>query len=420
MQRYWVETLGCPKNQVDSDKLIGSFEQDGMVAASSPEEADLVVVNTCAFIGAAREESIETVLQLSETRRNDAKLVVTGCMAERYGDELAAALPEVDQVSGFGVPIKLGETKPRGTPVTLGKTNTVPTLDLLNLPRPKSSAPWSYVKIAEGCNRSCGFCAIPSFRGKQRSRSEQSILEEVESLQAKEIVLVAQDLAAYGVDESRKGAIVPLIKEVAKRTSRVRLLYLYPSDLTDELIDVMCEIGMPYFDLSLQHVSKTLLRRMRRWGDGDRFLKRVEDIRKREPHAAFRSNFIVGYPGETEEDHDMLLQFVKDADMEWNSFFSYSPEEGTYAMELDGQVPEDVVEERIRELREVQDVITARKRMSLIGEEVEVLVDSPGVARSHREAPEIDGIISVPTRLEVGEFHKVEVTGAAGPDLEAQ
>jgi ribosomal protein S12 methylthiotransferase len=420
VQKYWVETLGCPKNQVDSDKLIGSFERDGMVRASSPEEADLVVVNTCAFIDAAREESVDTVLQLSDQKREDAKIVVTGCMAERYGDELAAALPEVDQVSGFGVPIAPPAPKVLGVPISLGKKNTVPTLDLLNLPRPKSTVPWAYVKIAEGCNRNCGFCAIPSFRGKQRSRSVESILEEVEQLDAREIVLIAQDLAAYGVDENRRGAIVPLIKDVAKRTERVRLLYLYPSDLSDELIDTICETGVPYFDLSLQHVSKPLLRRMRRWGDAERFLKRVEDIRAREPQAAFRSNFIVGYPGETEDDHDALLRFVEEADMEWISFFSYSPEEGTYAMELDGEVPVEVMEERIRELRDLQDTITARKRASLIGEHVEVLVDAPGVGRSHREAPEIDGIIEVPDELPVGTFRKVEIVGAAGPDLEAR
>jgi ribosomal protein S12 methylthiotransferase len=420
VQRYWVETLGCPKNQVDSDKLIGSFERDGMVRADSPEEADLVVVNTCAFIDAAREESVDTVLQLSDVKRKDAKIVVTGCMAERYGDELAAALPEVDQVSGFGVPIAPPAPKVLGVPITLGAKKTVPNLDLLNLPRPKSSAPWAYVKIAEGCNRNCGFCAIPSFRGKQRSRSVESILEEVQQLDAREIVLVAQDLAAYGIDENRRGAIVPLIKNIAELTDRVRLLYLYPSDLTDELIDTICETGVPYFDLSLQHVSKPLLRRMRRWGDAERFLERVQDIREREPQAAFRSNFIVGYPGETEDDHDLLLKFVEEADMEWNSFFSYSPEEGTYAMELDGQVAPELVEERIQELRQLQDTITARKRASLIGEHVEVLIDEPGVGRSHREAPEIDGIIEVPDDLPVGTFRKVEVVGAAGPDLEAR
>lgn len=409
-QKYWVETLGCPKNQVDSDKLIGNFQADGMVAASSPEEADVVVVNTCAFIDIAREESIETVLAMSDTRKPEAKLVVTGCMAERYGDELAEALPEVNQVAGFGVPIQLG-SKPN-------KKN-LPRLDLLNMARPASSSPWAYVKVAEGCDRKCGFCAIPSFRGPQRSRSLQSLLEEVDQLKAKEIVLIAQDLASYGKDVGARGAIIDLVRAVSAQVDRTRLLYLYPSDLTDGLIDVICETGVPYFDLSLQHVSKPLLRRMRRWGDGDRFLKRIEDIRAREPEAAFRSNFIVGYPGETEADHDALLHFVETAQVEWCSFFSYSPEEGTYAMGLDGDVPAGLRDERLFELREMQDRITATKRASLVGQTVEVLVDKPGVGRSHREAPEIDGIIEVPEHLAVGEFHTVEITGAGGPDLTA-
>ncbi len=415
-KRYWVETLGCPKNQVDSDKLIGSFQRDGLVAANSVDEADVVVVNTCAFIDIAREESIETVLQMSEIRRPDAQLVVTGCMAERYGEELAAAIPEVDQVAGFGVPVALGK-KSAGTATDSGR---VPKLDLLNLSRPPSSSPWAYVKIAEGCDRNCGFCAIPSFRGPQRSRTQESILSEVNELQAQEIVLIAQDLASYGKDVNQRGAIVDLVRAVSARVARTRLLYLYPSDLSDELINVICETGVPYFDLSLQHVSKPLLRRMRRWGDADRFLRRVEDIRRLEPQAAFRSNFIVGYPGETEEDHDLLLQFVEASQMEWCSFFAYSPEEGTYAMNLDGEVPVELRDERLRELRELQDRITSTKRADLVGENVEVLVDAPGIARSHREAPEIDGIIEVPTRLAVGEFHKVEVIGAAGPDLEAR
>ena len=215
----------------------------------------------------------------------------------------------------------------------------VPELDLLNLPRPRSTSPWAYVKIAEGCDRSCGFCAIPSFRGPQRSRSVASILAEVDELQAREIVLVAQDLASYGKDvpgELGAGAIVPLVRAVAERVDRVRLLYLYPSDLTDALIDAICDTGVPYFDLSLQHVSKPLLRRMRRWGDGDRFLRRIDDIRRREPDAAFRSNFIVGYPGETEADHDQLLRFVEEAELDWCGFFAYSREDGTYAAGLDG------------------------------------------------------------------------------------
>jgi ribosomal protein S12 methylthiotransferase len=412
---FWVETLGCPKNQVDSDKLTGTMLADGLVPADAPEHADLVVVNTCAFIDDARRESIDAVLALSERKAARADLVVTGCLAERYGDELAEALPEADAVMGFGVPVTLGATR--------GEAATVPSLDLLNLPRPPASAPWAYVKVAEGCDRACGFCAIPSFRGRQRSRSFDAVVDEVDGLAAsgvREVVLVAQDLAAYGRDQGRgERQIVPLVDTLARRVDRVRLLYLYPSDLTAALIDGICATGVPYFDLSLQHASAPLLRRMRRWGDGQRFLRRIGDIRSRRPEAAFRSSFIVGYPGETEDDHDSLLAFVAEADLDWAGFFAYSAEEGTYAAGLDGEVDAELVAERLAELRELQDGITARHRDALIGSVVEVLVDAPGVARSHREAPEIDGIVTVPDSLGVGELVKVRIEGAAGPDLEA-
>jgi ribosomal protein S12 methylthiotransferase len=376
-------------------------------------------VNTCAFIDEARRESIDTILNLDEQRKKSSRLVVTGCMAERYGQELADELPEVDLVAGFGVPVHTPAPKKL---IPVGSA-PVPSLDLLNLPRPKSSSPWAYVKIAEGCDRTCGFCAIPSFRGPQRSRDVQSIIAEVEQLEAREIVLIAQDLASYGKDrpdELGAGSIVSLVRQVSAMVDRTRLLYLYPSDLSDGLIDAICDSGVPYFDLSLQHVSKPLLRRMRRWGDGQRFLDRIADIRKREPDAAFRSNFIVGYPGETEEDHDQLLDFVEKAELDWCGFFAYSAEDGTYAKDLDGQVPEGLMRERLSELSEMQDNITFSRRDDLIGRTVNVLVDEPGVARSHREAPEIDGIIEVPTSLEVGKFYDVTVTSAMGPDLVAE
>jgi ribosomal protein S12 methylthiotransferase len=420
-QRFYVETLGCPKNQVDSEKLIGTLLADGMEATEDAAVADLVVVNTCAFIEDARKESIDMILALDEQRRDGARLVVTGCMAERYGDELAEALPEVDQVAGFGVPVALGR-KPAGMTVT-AESATLPMLDLLNLPRPPSSSPWAYIKIAEGCDRSCGFCAIPSFRGPQRSRDVASILAEVDQLGAKEIVLVAQDLASYGKDrpaELGAGSIVPLVHQVAGMVDRVRLLYLYPSDLSDRLIDAIIGSGVPYFDLSLQHVSKPLLRRMRRWGDGERFLRRINDIRDREADAAFRSNFIVGYPGETEADHDELLAFVEAAQLDWCGFFSYSAEDGTYAAGLDGAVEPQLMHERLAELRELQDGITARRRDELIDTVQTVLVDEAGVARTHREAPEIDGIVQVPEHLPVGTFAKVRIIDALGPDLVAE
>lgn len=415
-QTYFLETLGCPKNQVDSDKLEGRFAADGMTPVDSPDEADIVVVNTCAFIDEARQESVDTILSLSDQRREGAKLVVTGCMAERHGDEIAASLPEVDQVAPFGIDI----TGSTAVSVSLGPTRRAPDFDLLNLPRPASARPWSYVKIAEGCDRACGFCAIPTFRGPQRSRSIDQILTEVDELQAREIVLVAQDLAAYGRDQGvGERSIIPLVRQVADRVDRVRLLYLYPSDLTDALIETICDTGVPYFDLSLQHVSPPLMRRMRRWGDSERFLRRIADIRAREPEAAFRSNFIVGYPGETEDDHDALLDFVEQAQLDWCGFFAYSPEAGTYAMELDGEVDTGLRDERLAELRELQDDITVAKRDLLVGSEVRVLVDEPGIGRSHREAPEIDGVIVVPDTLAVGEFHDLTVTATMGPDVEA-
>jgi ribosomal protein S12 methylthiotransferase len=411
--RFYVETLGCPKNQVDSDKLAGTLLADGMEPTEEPDQADLIVVNTCAFIDAARRESIDTVLALADRRQAGARLVVTGCMAERYGAELAAALPEVDQVAGFGVPVR------KLIPV---REAPVPSLDLLNLPRPRSASPWAYVKIAEGCDRRCGFCAIPSFRGPQRSRSIDSILTEIDALDVREVVLVAQDLASYGKDEPATlgaGSIVPLVGAVAERVDRVRLLYLYPSDLSAALIDAIVATGVAYFDLSLQHVSKPLLRRMRRWGDGARFLRRIEDIRRREPDAAFRSNFIVGYPGETERDHDELLRFVEAAELDWCGFFAFSLEDGTYAASLDGHVPPALIAERLAELSELQDAITARRRDELIGRRVEVLVDTVGVGRSHREAPEIDGIVHVADDLTVGRFADVAIVDALGPDLVA-
>ena len=416
-QRFYVETLGCPKNDVDSDKIVGTLLADGLIATDDPSLADLVVVNTCAFIEDARKESIDTVLALGAQRKDGARLVVTGCMAERYGAELAEALPEVDQVAGFGVPVQMGRK-----PISVSAA-PIPSFDLLNLPRPKSTAPWAYVKIAEGCDRNCGFCAIPSFRGPQRSRDISQILHEVDELGAKEIVLIAQDLASYGKDrpsELGAGSIVPLVRAVAAKVKRTRLLYLYPSDLSDELIAAILDTGVPYFDLSLQHVSKTHLRRMRRWGDGERFLKRINDIRALSPDAAFRSNFIVGYPGETEEDHDQLLQFVEDAQLDWCGFFTFSPEEGTHAMTLPDHVPAELMNERIAELREMQDNITANRRDALIGRTVEVLVDEVGIGRTHWEAPSIDGIVHVSRDLPVGEFATVLIVDAMGPDLVAE
>jgi ribosomal protein S12 methylthiotransferase len=427
--QYWIETLGCPKNHVDSDKLAGLLESQGYVVATSPDSADLVVANTCAFIEAAREESIETVLELADLKRDSARLVVTGCMAERYGDELAAALPEVDLVAGFG------ESLTSSTPVALRERPTT-AFDLLNLPRPKTKVPWAYLKIAEGCDRRCGFCAIPTFRGDQRSRSNNEILSEARSLVeggVRELVLIAQDLASWGHDRRRAGRgeaievldeggtqpLIDLTKRLASEVDRVRLLYLYPSGLTSGLIETILATGVPYFDLSLQHASRPLLRAMRRWGDAGRFLERIEAIRAMEPDATFRSSFILGYPGETEDDQRALLDFIEAAQLDWAGFFTFSSEAGTYANDLDSPVAHELALERLREVSELQDSITAKKRDALVGTRQMLLVDAPGVARSVRECPEIDGVVHVPKTLMVGSMVEGEIVASSGTDLEA-
>jgi ribosomal protein S12 methylthiotransferase len=443
--RYWLQTLGCPKNQVDSDKLEGRLAGQGYRRASDVSEADLVVVNTCAFIESARQESIDTVLELADLRRSGARLVVTGCMAERYGSELTDALPEIDLVAGFGIdfaqPVEVAQ--PAGVPVALApKPGPRPSkgFDLLELARPASEVPWAYVKVAEGCDRICGFCAIPSFRGKQRSRHVDEVMAEVDLLLSggmtpggsiappvQEIVLVAQDLASYGRDRSRPGErvkagrspIAGLTRAISARVARTRLLYLYPSGLTDELIDAVLGTGVPYFDLSLQHVSRPLLARMRRWGDGERFLRRIGDIRVADPEATFRSSFILGYPGETERDHDRLLEFLEEAQLDWAGFFPFSNEAGTHAADLPDQVPAALALERLRECTELQDGITAARRDLLVGERRQVLVDAPGRGRTVHEAPEIDGIVHLAGNTTAGEMFDVVVTAAVGPDLEA-
>ncbi len=424
---FWIETLGCPKNQVDSEKLAGSLLAGGYVAASGPGMADVVVVNTCAFIEPARAESVETILALSEGRRDGARLVVTGCLAARAGEELAAALPEVDVVADVGVPVEIalgsGPGAERRWRPRAGEA--IPPLDLLEMPRRPAEAPWAYVKVAEGCDRRCGFCAIPGFRGPQRSRPLAAVLDEVDELGVREVVLVAQDLASYGRDRSARAArsdgagIVALVEAVAERADRVRLLYLYPSSLTDALVDAICATDVPYFDLSLQHVSGALLRRMRRVGDASHFLRRIEQIRAKAPDAAMRSSFILGYPGETEEDHDQLLSFLAEAELDWAGFFTFSEEPGTYAASLPEVVPTELALERLRECAEIQDALTARRRAGLVGSVVEVLVDAPGVGRSHREAPEIDGVVRLPLSLRPGSIVAVEVIAAEGPDLVA-
>jgi ribosomal protein S12 methylthiotransferase len=431
-RRFYLETLGCPKNAVDSDKVAASLLADGLVPAMAPGDADLVVVNTCAFIEAARRESIDTILALAELRRAGAKLVVTGCLAERAGAELTAALPEVDAVVGFAGEAALADAVAVATP----RRKPIGVRDLLELPRAAPSMPWAYVKVAEGCDRACAFCAIPSFRGKQRSRTPDSIEAEVRELVAggvAEVVLVAQDLAWYGRDAGEPGSLAPLLRRLdalaPEGLARLRLLYLYPSEVREPLVSTMLELPtvVPYFDLSLQHADAGLLRAMKRWGSGERFTEMIESIRVREPAATFRSSFIVGFPGEDEARHDALLDFLGVAQLDWAGFFAFSPEDGTPAAALPHAVPEHVVGEWLRECEDVQEPVTRAGRDALVGAEVEVLVDSVDAAadslvgRTFREAPEIDGVVLLDADwARPGALVRAHVTDAVGTDLVAK
>jgi ribosomal protein S12 methylthiotransferase len=308
--------------------------------------------------------------------------------------------------------------------------------DLLELPRATPAAPWAYVKIAEGCDRACTFCAIPSFRGRQRSRRPEAIEAEVRALVEEgvaEIVLVAQDLAWYGRDAGEPGALAPLLRRLDSLApdglARVRLLYLYPSEVRDPLVGTMLELDtvVPYFDLSLQHSDRALLRAMKRWGSGDRFIRTIDAIRAAEPDAAFRSSFIVGFPGETESEHDHLLEFLDEAKLDWAGFFAFSRENGTPAATMPGAAPERLVGEWLRECEDVQEAITRAARDALVGSEVEVLVDGHDdetgvlVGRTHREAPEIDGVVHLDAEwARPGAVVRAHVTDAIGTDLAAK
>lgn len=427
----WLTTLGCSKNQVDSDKISAVLGESGYRDAADPESADVVMVNTCGFIDAARRESIETILALSDAKREDAKLVVMGCMAQRYEQELIEALPEADAVLGLDrYPELVGELDrlTHWEPIEIGGVRRS-NMDILNVVvRPTPSTPYAYVKVAEGCDKTCAFCAIPLIRGKQRSRSGDSIVAEIEGLVGggvQEIVLVAQDLAAYGRDNG-SGSIEALVQRSADvdGLGRLRLYYLYPREIRPGLIDVMA--GHPviadYFDLSLQHASSRLLRSMRRPGSGDKHLALIDRILAAAPDAAKRSSFIVGYPGEIEDDVEELAEFLKAAQLDWAGFFPYSAEDGTDAAILPDQVPQDEITERLRYLHALQDDITAQRNAATAGRTLTVLVDQvedgQPVGRSYREAPEIDGMILLDGG-NAGEWVEAEIEGSYGNDLSA-
>jgi ribosomal protein S12 methylthiotransferase len=425
---YFLTTLGCAKNQVDSEKVQAMLAEAGYQRAPSPDTADVVMVNTCAFIEDARRESVETILAMQDVKRPGARTIVLGCMAQRFGVEVEHALPEVDLVLGLDRYGELVPTLDRMTnwhPLKLRR----PVMDILHMVnRPQPELPYAYVKVAEGCDKPCTFCAIPLIRGKQRSRRPINIMEEVRALVGAgvtEVVLVAQDLAAYGRDIDAPGGLVELIRllDEVEGLRRMRLLYLYPKEIRPALISEIA--GNPkvasYFDLSLQHSVERLLRGMKRPGSGPRYLELIDHIRQADPAAALRSSFIVGFPGETDDDVEDLAQFLDGARLDWGGFFPYSAEDGTPAATMSERPDRDSASERLRYLQAIQEEITARANSQMVGTTVEVLIDQVEddvpVGRSYREAPEIDGVITV-DRGKPGDWVTVEITAAYGPDLE--
>lgn len=429
----WLTTLGCAKNQVDSDKVVGMLDSAGYEHAASPETADVVMVNTCAFIEAARRESIETIMDLADAKQRGARLVVLGCMAQRYEAELTESLPEADAVIGLDRYSDLVDRLDALTdwqPIRI-RSQTGPRMDILyQTRRPTPTTPYAYVKVAEGCDKKCTFCAIPQFRGRQRSRAPVNIRDEVAGLVQKgvtEIVLVAQDLAAYGRDIDAPGGLVDLLRFVSDVDGlrRLRLFYLYPREIGNSLIAEMASNPtiVDYFDLSLQHVSPRLLRAMNRAGSAAKHLDLIGRIRAASPGAALRSSFIVGFPGETDDDVTHAASFLEDARLDWAGFFPYSAEEGTPAAGYGGRVSEDEIAERLRHLQTIQDDVTAARNRDQIGLTFEIVIDQvedgQAVGRSHREAPEIDGVIL----LDDGrprDWVKAEIVGAYGTDLAAR
>jgi ribosomal protein S12 methylthiotransferase RimO len=441
-----IVTLGCGRNEVDSQNAAGLLAASGYRMVTDPEQADAVVVNTCAFVEAAKRESIETVLDAAALKEHGRArtVLVTGCLAERYTEELRAELPEADAIVPFADYGRLPELL--GGPATLPRPTLVPAgrraLPMV-FPTPAGAAfparaaargPVALVKLAEGCDRDCSFCAIPSFRGRFRSRRPTEILDEVAWLAGQgvsEVCLVAENSTSYGKDLGGREALIHLLRDLADvgGLRRVRLNYLQPDELTPGLLEEMAAnpVVCSYFDLSLQHASAPVLRRMRRGGSAEGFLDLVGRIRALDPDAAFRSNFILGFPGEREADVAELEGFLEAARLDWVAFFAWSPEDGTAALDLDDRVPEATARARIERVQELQDRLLATAQDAWVGRPLEVLVervDDDGTAegRSFREAPDADGVVRVAdaTAAEAGQYLAVMVTAAQGPELLAR
>lgn len=416
--RVAIASLGCAKNLVDTEQILGRLGEAGYAVTDEPREADVLLVNTCGFIQAAKEESLETVLSLAATKGHGRcrALVLVGCLAQRYGERLWRELPEVDAVVGTGeydrLPAILERVLGGERVLAVGAAGYLPE----EAPRLVTTGPaTAYLKIAEGCDHACAFCAIPLMRGGFRSRSLESVVREARALASagvRELILVAQDTTAYGRDRYGKPVLSELLHRLAEVPELVwvRFLYGHPSHVPDGLLTAMAEEPkvVKYLDLPLQHASAAVLRRMRRPGNGDVYLKLLEKVRTAIPGLVLRSTFIVGFPGETEDDFAELVDFLRAAKLEHAGFFAYSPEEGTDAARLRGRVPAPVAEERLEEAQRVQRRISAAHQRARQGGRERILVERAGTrtveGRSVREAPEVDGRVVLRGRAQAGSF----------------
>ena len=429
-------SLGCAKNRVDTEVMVGVGEASGYELVANPGDAEVIVVNTCGFIDPAKEESIETIFEMAQHKDSGRcrKLIVAGCLSQRYAEQLEREMPEVDHFLGSSDMLRLKQAlEPEGPRMLVGNPAqwTLRATDPRRLSQRSHSV---FVKIAEGCNRSCSFCAIPGIRGKQRSRPLLDIRREVERLVAegaKEINLVSQDTIAYGRDLDARPTLAELTRSLAQVPGLrwLRLHYLYPETMKDDLVSAIVEHDnvLPYVDMPLQHASDSMLRRMRRGHGGRRLYDVVDRLRESLPELVFRTTFIVGHPGETARDFDELLAFVRHAQFDHVGVFLYSHEEGTISGAMDDLVAPGLAVERQAKLADIQRGITKRKLQRFVGHEVEVLVDGESDeseflldGRWWGQAPEVDGrVILTNGTAQPGEMRTARVEQAGDYDLVA-
>ena len=434
-RRVHLVTLGCPKNQVDSEVMLGVLARRGHEMVLDPDAADVLVVNTCAFIGPAKEESIDAILDLAAVKaaRAGRRLVVSGCLAQRYADDLQQALPEVDVFVGTGDLLRIAdavEAPLADAPVVYrGAQHVLPPHGVAA--RVRTGAWWTaYLKVSEGCDHACSFCIIPKIRGRHESRSMDDLVAEAASLAAEgavELSLIAQDLTAYGRDLPGDASLARLLRALAVRVPDVRwlrLLYAYPSSVTDELLEVMADepAVCPYLDMPLQHISDRMLRTMRRERSGAAIRRLIARIRRAVPEIALRTSFIVGFPGETDADVRELCDFLEEAEFDHVGVFRYSQEENTPAAAFPEQLSEAVKAERWERVMAAQAHIAARRAAAHRGRTVEVLVegrDARGrlIGRTRGQAPEIDGRTYLHGRGAAGDLVQARIVGTETYDL---